>query len=102
MNTPSKYGLLYRSISGSSLACTYFTIAYWIKLDSGESQYYVAVTDEYTRYLLYNLSNYTEFREKNISNDRQFKSIRVGSYLLEKRITIEPIVIIRQAWQRKK
>ena len=99
---PSKYGLLYRSISDITLPCTYFTLPYCSKLGSGESQYYVTVTDEYTRYLLYNLADYTEFREKNISNDRQFKSIRVESYLLEKRITIELSVIIRQVWQRKK
>ena len=75
----SKYGLLYRSISDSTLPCTYFTLSYCSKVDSGESQYYATGTDESTRYLLNNLCDFTEFREKNINNDRQFKSIRVAN-----------------------
>ena len=75
----SKYGLLYRSISESTLPCTYFTLSYCSKVDSAGSQYYVTGTDEYTRHLPNNLSDYTESREKNINNDRQFKSIRVAN-----------------------
>ena len=67
---PSKYGLLYRSISESTLPRTYFTLSYCSKVDSGESQYYVTGTDEYTRRLPNNLSDYTKFKEKNINNDR--------------------------------
>ena len=67
---PSKYGLLYRSISESTLPRTYFTLSYCSKVDSGESQYYVTGTDEYTRCLPNNLSDYTKFKEKNINNDR--------------------------------
>ena len=67
---PSKYGLLYRSISESTLPRTYFTLSYCSKVDSGESQYYVTGTDEYTRRLPNNLSDYTKFKEKNINKDR--------------------------------
>ena len=86
-NKPAKYGLLYRSISGSVVPCTYFTLPYAGKPEVEGSEFYVTGTDECSVYLVDKLSSHVDTNGRNVSMDRYFTSVTIAHYLNEKKMT---------------
>ena len=86
-NKPAKYGLLYRSISDSTIPYTYFTLPYAGKPEA-PNQYYVTGTDKYTEYLVESLKKQVDISGRNISMDRYFTSVSIAKYLLANKITL--------------
>ena len=78
---PAKCGLLYCSLCDSSVCYTYFTLAYTGKpkdISGDAAKYYVAVTDEYTKYLVTEVSGYNSIQGCNIPMDRYFTSVTLA------------------------
>ena len=83
-NKPSKYGILYRSLSDVVVLYTYYTLPYDGKPDeiNGDS-HYVTGTDKYTEYFVDGLQEHVDLSGRNVSMDRYFSSMTIAAHLLE-------------------
>ena len=86
-NKSPKCGLLYRSISSSTVPYTYFTLPF---VDEPEKPncFYVTGTNKYTEYLVENLHQHVDISDRNISMDRYFTNLPVAAYFLDKKVTL--------------
>ena len=88
---PARYRLLYRSLCDAVVTYTYYTLPYAGKpseINNETSKYYIAGTDEYTKYLVNGVNHYNSIDGSNISMDRYFTSVAVAQWTLEKKTTI--------------
>ena len=88
---PARYRLLYRSLCDAVVTYTYYTLPYVGKpseINNEASKYYIAETDEYTKYLVNGVNHYNSIHESNISMDRYFTSVAIAQWALEKKTTI--------------
>ena len=85
-NKPTEYGLLYRSLCDSSIPYSYYSLPYAIKSEKVEdlaAKYYIAGTDEHSRYLINELSVSCNFQGINISMDCYFTLVSLATWALE-------------------
>ena len=88
---PARYRLLYRSLCDAVVTYTYYTLPYVGKpseINNEASKYYIAGTDEYTKYLVNGVIHYNSIKGSNISMDRYFTSVAIAHWALEKKTTI--------------
>lgn len=86
-NKPAKYGILYRSLSDSTLPYTYNTLPYAGKPSViTERSQYVTGTDNYTKWLVKGAERFVDLRGRNISLDRYFTSMTVCEWLLNREL----------------
>ena len=91
LSKPAKYGLLYRSLCDAVVPYTYYTLSYAGKpseTSNEASKYYIAGTDEYTKYLVNGVNHYHSIDGSNLSMDRYFTSVTIARWALENKITI--------------
>ena len=88
---PAKYGLLYCSLCDSSICYTYFTLPYTGKpkdISGDAAKYYLAGTDEYTKYLVTEILKYNSIQGCNISTDQYFTSVTLAALVIENKFTV--------------
>ena len=69
----------------------YYTLPYAGKpseINNEAPKYYIAGTDEYTKYLVNGVNHYNSIDGSNVSMDRYFTSVAIAYWALEKKITI--------------
>ena len=88
-NQPSKYGILYRSISDSCVSYTYYILPYVGKPEElTDDSEHMTGRNNYTKYLVEGLEQHVNLRGRNISIDRYFTSMTISEYLLDKGMTV--------------
>ena len=61
---PAKYGLLYRGLCDAVVLYAYFMLPCNGKPDSPDNEYYIAGTDEYTKYFVNNFLRYNKLTRR--------------------------------------
>ena len=88
---PAKYGLQFHSLCDSAVQYTYFSLPYAGNPEGTADDFYIAGTDNCTKYLVdyaIRVGGASCLKGRNISIDRYFTSMAVAEWCLENNITI--------------